>query len=115
MRRLARAAALLSLIALTGCPPQPQPEPPPPERLVLTRVAFEDLPGWSDDRQQEAIEALRRSCARLSTRAPDAAVGPESLGARAGDWREACAAAAAPDAATPDRSRALFEAFFVPF
>jgi membrane-bound lytic murein transglycosylase A len=111
MRRLVRAASLLSLFALAGCPPQP----PPPDHLVLTRVAFDDLPGWTDDRQQEAIEALRRSCARLTTRAPDAAVGPESLGARAGDWREACAAFAAPDAVTPDRSRALFETLFVPF
>jgi membrane-bound lytic murein transglycosylase A len=105
MRR-ARAALLFALLALAGCPPQT----PPPERLALTRVAFSDLPGWSDDRQDEAIEALRRSCARLSARPPDAAVGPEALGARAGDWREACAAAAAPDA-----GRALFETSFVPF
>src|SRR5262249_37639605 len=46
----------------------------------------------------------------LSARAPDSAVGPQALGARAGDWREACAAAAQPDA-----GRALFEALFVPF
>src|SRR5262245_6202854 len=106
MRRLARAPLLLALLALAGCPPQA----PSPERLALTRVAFSDLPGWSDDRQDEAIEALRRSCARLSALAPDAAVGPQALGARAGDWREACAAAAAPDA-----GRAAFEAHFVPF
>jgi membrane-bound lytic murein transglycosylase A len=55
------------------------------------------------------------SCARLAARAPDAVVGPEALGARAGDWREACAAAAAPAAATPEGSRALLEAYFVPF
>jgi membrane-bound lytic murein transglycosylase A len=106
MRRLARAASLLCLLALAGCPPQA----PAPDRLALTRVGFADLPGWSDDRHAEAIAALRRSCARLASLAPDAAVGPQALGARAGDWREGCAAAAAPDA-----GRALFETFFVPF
>src|SRR5262249_54527613 len=116
MRRHARAAALLSLLAasllaLAGCPPQT----PPPDRLALTRVAFTDLPGWSDDRQKEALVALHRSCVRLVARPPDAAVGPEALGARAGDWRVACAAAPAPEAATPETSRAFFEAYFVPF
>src|SRR5262245_41481590 len=106
MRR-ARVALLAALLALAGCPP---PQTPPPERLALTRVAFSDLPGWSDDRQDEAIGALRRSRARLSSLAPETAVGPQALGARASDFREACAAAAAPDA-----GRAFFEAFFAPF
>src|SRR5690242_12231095 len=115
MRRLVRAALLpavgAALLALAGCPPQA----PPPDRLVLTRVGFADLPGWDDDHLEEAIAALRLSCARLATRPPDAAVGPEALGARAGDWREACAAAAEPAAATQAGSRALLETFFVPF
>jgi membrane-bound lytic murein transglycosylase A len=115
MRRLVRGALLpavgAALLALAGCPPQA----PPPDRLALARVAFADLPGWNDDHLEEAIAALRASCARLTARVPDAAVGPEALAARAGDWREACAAAAEPAAATPAGSRALLETYFVPF
>jgi membrane-bound lytic murein transglycosylase A len=115
MRRLVRAALLpavgAALLALAGCPPQA----PPPDRLALTRVAFADLPGWNDDNVAEAVVALRLSCARLTRRAPDAAVGPEALGARAGDWREACSAAAEPASVTPAGGRALLESYFVPF
>ena len=107
-RRLLRAGAVASLLVLAGCPPS---APPEADRLQLSPAQFADLPGWSNDRLEEALGALRRSCARLVALAPETPVGPQALGARAGDWREACAAA---DAQGAD-GRALFEAQFVPF
>ncbi|MBL8839674.1 MAG: murein transglycosylase A [Alphaproteobacteria bacterium] len=106
-RRLLRAAAAVLLLSLTGCPP-PAPEQ---DRLQLAPAEFAALPGWREDRLDDALAALRRSCARLAALAPDAAVGPQALGARAGDWRPACTAADAPNA----DARAVFEAHFVPF
>lgn len=107
-RLLGRAAALLCLVGLTGCPPPSSPEP---DRLILAPAQFADLPGWTDDRLGDALAALRRSCARLVALAPETPVGPQALGARAGDWHAACAAAEAPNV----DARALFEAQFVPF
>jgi membrane-bound lytic murein transglycosylase A len=63
-------------------------------------VAFADLPGWSEDRQGEALAALRRSCARLAAERPD--------------WREACAAVSRVADDDHQAARALFETHFTP-
>lgn len=60
----------------------------------LEPVAFADLPGWRDDRHEEALAAFRRGCARMAGAA----------------WRAACAGAAAHEG----DARGFFESRFVP-
>src|SRR5262245_50157743 len=74
------ALALVAALTLTSCARQaPAPAPAPsaePEQLSLTAADFSDLPGWSEDRQIDALAALRRSCAHIVALADDAALDP---------------------------------------
>lgn len=106
--RCAGAAGIA--LAFAGCAPVP----PPPDRLVIQHVEFSDLPGWHEDAQDEALPALRKSCARLNQ-------GParteNDLGRLVGSteqWRELCAAAGALPAGDKHAARAFFETRFVP-
>ncbi|MBB5517611.1 murein transglycosylase A [Amphiplicatus metriothermophilus] len=89
-----------------------------PPQFSFRVASFAELPGWSEDDPAEAIPALRRSCARILTLAPDAPANPaEALGAAAGvssvagsaaAWRRVCLAALA----LPDGSQAAARLFF---
>ena len=79
----------------------------------LVPADFDDLPGWSDDPQQEALPALRRSCGKLSAQPAGRLQGPEELGLLAGDWKAACDWL--PPEADADSARAFFETYFQPF
>ncbi len=120
------------LVGLAACdePQTEQPEetvtpteyltPTPPPGIDLGSQArllpldFDDLPGWSEDRQTEALPALIRSCERLNTLPLERVMEPEALAMTAGDWREACGDLPAPDAGV-DTVRAYFESHFRPF
>src|SRR4029079_5097484 len=80
--------------------------------LELRAVRFADLPGWSQDRQAEAIPALLASCGKIATLADRAPLGVSAYGGRARDWRAACARARRLPAGDDDAARALFEAEF---
>jgi len=91
-------AAALLLSACTASPPEPDATP---ERLVLTPVGYEKLPGWRADALDRVDAALARSCARLDPQ-PDARPlgGPAEAGT-VGDWKRVCrhlAGAEGPDA-----------------
>jgi membrane-bound lytic murein transglycosylase A len=104
-------AVLLAVLSLAACTPKP----PLPDRLTLAATGFEQLPGWREDAQGEAILAMRRSCDAFA-KLPDASpIGPEALAGRAGDWRAPCAAASRVDPADSDAARRFFETAFVPF
>jgi membrane-bound lytic murein transglycosylase A len=119
-----------SLVAATGgeVAVEPTPPEPPPDRRVLDAVAFDELPGWLEDRQEEALPALRRTCARFAFLGPTTAVVPAELGGTVADWLGFCERmvnlAHELDAATRGgtaradasaRVRALLEAEMVPF
>ncbi|SRR5579875_164597 len=106
-RRAARAALLLVAALLAGCAQRA-----PTARLVLSRVAFADLPGWGDGNQGAALPALLRSCAALTRQPDDASMG---VAGRVGDWRKPCADAAALRDADAATARRFFERDFVPF
>ena len=110
-----RATWTLVLVAalLGACEKKPPAEVP--ARLVLSPVAFDDIPGWAEDRLSEALPAFARSCARLAGQPAERAVGPEGLGGRVGDWRPACTALAAVPAGDDRAGRAALEAQFTPF
>ncbi|HEV2676855.1 MAG TPA: murein transglycosylase A [Aliidongia sp.] len=85
---------------------------PPADKLVLTRAAFGDLPGWSRDDPSAALPALLKSCAVLLKGPDDQAVG---IAGQVGDWRAPCADAAQVAPGDHAAARALFERDFVPF
>jgi membrane-bound lytic murein transglycosylase A len=88
---------------------------PPEERLVLERVSFEELPGWTSDSQEEALEPLRRSCAALDKRADDDPLDRSSLGGSVRDWRAVCHAAETLFSLNTGSARAFFEEWFAPY
>ncbi|TAD90571.1 MAG: murein transglycosylase [Alphaproteobacteria bacterium] len=63
--------------------------PPAPVGPAFRIVAFEDLPGWREDRHAEALGAIRNSCAAWRHQDPKRLVGPARFGT-VGDWLSAC-------------------------
>lgn len=127
---LGRLAATALLIALAACAEKPSPPPQTPPQAAaspsvapsprsvtlpgfsLTAVSFADLPGWRDDKQADALVALRRSCAALLAQPPERAVGTGGVAGTAGQWRVACTAA---QTAKDDEARGYFELQFRPY
>jgi membrane-bound lytic murein transglycosylase A len=113
------AAALLLAAALMGCAsretsapapvapaaPVTQPAPPP---LRLTRVTFNDLPGWNAVSFEEARASFRRGCAALIRRDANAAMGGAGYAGTVADWLPVCN-----DAGTD--ARAFFQSRFTPY
>ena len=121
LRRRWACIAVGMLAFLSACGKEKPAAPTPEERLTLTRTSFAALPGWASDRTAEALPALLRSCARLAALPPDRPAGGDAealAGVVAGDWRNACTAAASVPtggAGADAAARAFFEARFVPF
>jgi membrane-bound lytic murein transglycosylase A len=91
--------AVLLLALLAGCSRQQPPPalappaaPPPPDRLGLIPIAFNQLPGWNQDRLAEALPALRRSCDKILQLPGDRAIGNDGIAGIASDWNGACGA-----------------------
>jgi membrane-bound lytic murein transglycosylase A len=101
------AAFLSALVACESTSPAP--------RLTLTPAAYQNLPGWADDRHGEALMALQRSCARILAQSDGTALGPQGMAGRVADWRAGCAAALAADPQDHAGARALIERHFAPF
>lgn len=102
--------AFLACVALASCETTP-----PPPHLVLTQARFGDLPGWTADRQGDAMVALQRSCRRILTMPDTQAVGPAGYARPAAAWRAPCESALAIDTNDHAAARALLEQNFVPF
>ena len=83
--------------------------------MLLEPVAFEALPGWSEDEVSAALPALRRSCGRLAAQPDDRALGPDGLAGTVVDWRAPCQAVAALPAGDDAAARAAMENHFRPF
>jgi membrane-bound lytic murein transglycosylase A len=111
LRPVAAALALLTLL-LSACAERK--EAPRPPVLLLEPVAFTALPGWREDDPSGALEAFRRSCARLARQDDGTPFGPAPIPGTVADWRPACADAARTPLAA-DAARAFFEAVFTPY
>jgi len=107
LRRAPLAHCLFAAFALlAGCataPPQ-KPAPAPASSLPAQYrlVAFDALPGWSDDRLQEAWPAFRVGCNALAS----------SMSATRALWAPACTAAESVNPSDPLAVRAFFESHF---
>jgi membrane-bound lytic murein transglycosylase A len=87
----------------------------PHDTLMLTKVAFGDLPGWADDPLAEAVPSFLRSCEKLRALRDDVPVGHDGHGGKARNWHKACAAAARVKIGDDRGARRMFEAEFVPY
>ena len=114
MRPLLWPALALLTTALAACV-QPKPPAPPPDHLVLTPASFDDLKGWASDGVGEALAAFKKSCARRARFADDAAVGPQGMAGKVGDWRPPCTAAASVDERDDAAARGFFVTWFQPY
>lgn len=102
-----------------------------PPVVALEALSYADMEGWRSDDHARALAPFLRSCDLIDTLDDAAPANPlealgqglegHSLSGKAGDWREACAAARAFDpalyadaAAAASAARALFEFHFQP-
>lgn len=116
----------MTLAACTPPPPVNTPVQPPaanPQNAVpakptgpsfsLRPARFSDLPDWRVTDKTLALQALRRSCARLRARDPNAPLGGNApYGGKVGDWLPACQGA---DQVSNADAREFFERNFAPF
>jgi len=102
-------AAFALALLVASCTKAPKPQP---EHLSLTAVTFDDLPGWSADRQGAALAAFRRSCTKPNTAA---ASKDRPFTITTADWVAPCMAAKTVDAADEAAVRSFFERWFRPF
>jgi membrane-bound lytic murein transglycosylase A len=107
----------LALLALAGCSGSEASgmtatAPVGPENSL----SFNDLEGWSSGGQALSLGAFRRSCTRILKLNHDDLLDRKTgnpLYGEAGDWRAACAAAAAVGPGD-DAARRYFESHFIP-
>ena len=100
----------------TSCTCEEEAVPPPShDQLTLTRAAWKDLPGWTDDKLAQAVPSFLASCAVIATLGDAEPVGHDGHGGLARQWRRACAGAAKLPAGDDAAARTFFEREFVPW
>jgi membrane-bound lytic murein transglycosylase A len=82
-----------------------------PERFFLQKTSFDRLQGWKADDLAQALEPLRRSCARIMKKAPTDTIGTDGYAGTAADWQVACKALPADNG----DAHAYFESQFTPY
>lgn len=88
---------------------------PAAQRAAMAPISFNEIAGWGDDKQGEALVAFRRSCPKLS-------IGSDSKIATDGgtkivtaaEWKRICDAASAVNANDDRAARLFFEENFRP-
>lgn len=89
-----------------------------PPRLTLAPARYSEFVGWRDDPVAQALPTLLRSCAAFAAKPDGAPLDPLTKSAdfgRIGEWRAACAAAAALPAHNDAAVRRFLETAFTPF
>jgi membrane-bound lytic murein transglycosylase A len=104
-----------ALLALSGCSWLGTAGSGATGKLELQQVAFDDIHGWDNDNQAEALTAFNKSCAAFTAQAETAATGKGKLLAPVKLWKEICRKAAAVPAEDAAQARIFFESQFVPF
>jgi membrane-bound lytic murein transglycosylase A len=91
---------------------------PPGPGPAMTPIRFDQVVGWSSDRQADALATFLTSCTQL-TAAPDQVLGGQGEAASRGgvgaDWQPACAAAQSVVAGDDAAARRFFETWFQPY
>jgi len=82
----------------------------------MAPISFNEIPGWADDRQGEALVAFKRSCPKLTASSESKIVtdGGEKT-VTAAEWKSICDAANAVKEGDTRSARGFFEENFRPF
>ena len=80
--------------------------------VEFIEVPFQDLAGWSSDRQAQAFVSFKKSCPVFLSAPVTKKVRPEALGGQVGDWRLPCMQAENRDSLTDAEARRFFEQYF---
>lgn len=100
-------------MVLAGC------EEPEEARVAagpaLVATVFDALPDWARGSQAGALQALVRSCARLTSAEPDRSLGSPLIEINRRDWIAPCTEIRVLDGADDAAARRFFETHFVPF
>jgi membrane-bound lytic murein transglycosylase A len=83
--------------------------------LKLTQVDFQDLPGWQEDDQRQAVISLLNSCKKFSSFSNKQLIGNKIGKITAGDFRAVCEIAAVVKNMSNIQARNFFENWFQPF
>jgi membrane-bound lytic murein transglycosylase A len=114
-RVLADGAALVAALSvLTGCAGGLG-SASRENRVAMTPLSFNEIPGWSDDKQSEALVAFRRSCPKL-VKGADSKVATDGgeKSVTSAEWKQICDAATATNERDPAAARSFFEDNFRP-
>ena len=111
------AAVFISFLA--ACAVRPIPETDEPvvfdTFLWLGAIRFDEIPGWTNDRQSEALPVFLKSCEKLKTLPPGQKLKPKTEPRRVADWLSACAAAGRVRAGNEIEAQYFFESHFTPY
>lgn len=84
-------------------------------KVGMVPISFNEIAGWTDDKQDEALAAFRQSCPRLIA-APESKIltdgGHKTIGP--GEWKQICDSAAAVKRGDSRAARKFFEDNFQP-
>src|SRR5579871_3681435 len=84
-------------------------------RVGMAPISFNEIAGWTDDRQDEALAAFKRSCPKL-TAGPETKIltdgGQKTV--TPGEWKQICGNAAAVKDGDTKAARRFFEENFRP-
>jgi membrane-bound lytic murein transglycosylase A len=83
-------------------------------KLALTKVSFEELPGWDNADVKKSLSAFQLSCKTLLKQEPSTVTGSKHIKLKAGDWHPACNAALELDLLSEETAKAFFEKWFHP-
>ena len=84
------------------------------KNLILKKVSFAQLPGWSEADVKKSLAAFQLSCKTFLRQKPSHFVGSQDINLRAKDWRPACGAALPIHSINETAARAFFETWFDP-
>ncbi|HHF7365654.1 TPA: MltA domain-containing protein [Legionella bozemanae] len=82
--------------------------------IALTKVSFEELPGWDTADVKKSLSAFQKSCETFLKQPPSHTIRTQHIKLKARDWHPACKAALALDSVSEDSAKAFFEKWFRP-
>ena len=84
-------------------------------KVGMVPISFNEIAGWTDDKQDEALAAFRRSCPKLiATPESKIVTGGGQKTIAPGEWKQICDSAAAVKAGDGRAARRFFEENFRP-
>ncbi|KTD06675.1 membrane-bound lytic murein transglycosylase (MltA) family protein [Legionella gratiana] len=84
------------------------------KNIALTKVSFEELPGWDQADVKKSLLAFQTSCNVFLKQEPSHPIGTRHLKLKARDWHPVCKAALALDSISEESAKIFFEKWFHP-